>query len=152
MVLRFCHTIIKHVKRWNNDSKQGWQEYEENLMQSILANGNEEAGKKRAVLLSVIGPGTYKLFRNLLSLDNQVKKSMPKSSPHWQHTLEIVQWHKFKSPFHNQGESVVISVAELRSLVEHCNFGQTLKVTLHDCIVYGISDGAIQQWFLSEKE
>ena len=41
-----------------DDSKEDWREYEEHLTQFFLANGIEEAAKKRAVLLSVIGPGT----------------------------------------------------------------------------------------------
>ena len=43
-------------------------------------------------------------------------------------------------------------VAELRSLAEHCNYGQTLEVMLCDRIVCGVSDDAIQRQLLSEKD
>jgi len=52
-----------------HNSKEDWREYEKCLTQFFLANSIEAAEKKRAVLLSVIGSGTYKLLRNLLSPD-----------------------------------------------------------------------------------
>ena len=41
-------------------------------------------------------------------------------------------------------------VAELRSLAEFCNFGQTLEAMLRDCIVCGINDDTIQRRLLAE--
>ena len=41
-------------------------------------------------------------------------------------------------------------VAELRSLAEFCNFGQTLEAMLRDRIVCGINDDAIQRRLLAE--
>ena len=52
--------------------------------------------------------------------------------------------------FHNPGESVVTYVAELHSLKEFCNFGQTLEEMLHDRIVRGNNDDAIQRRLLAE--
>ena len=48
-------------------SKEEWSQYVECLTHFFLANGIDEAEKKRAVFLSVIGPATYKLLRNLLA-------------------------------------------------------------------------------------
>ena len=41
--------------------------------------------------------------------------------------------------------------SELRSLAEHCNFGATLDLMLHDRLVCGINDDAIQCRLLSEQ-
>ena len=50
-----------------NASKEEWPQYEERLTHFFQANDIDDAGKKRAVLLSVVGPVTYKLLRNLLA-------------------------------------------------------------------------------------
>ena len=42
-----------------------WQTYSERLEQYFLANDVEAPEKQRAILLSVCGPATYQLIRNL---------------------------------------------------------------------------------------
>ena len=49
------------------------------------------------------------------------------------------------------GESVATFVAELRSLTEYCNFGDTLEVMIRDHLVCGINDAAIQKRLLGES-
>ena len=44
-----------------------WTNYIENLEYYFLANGIQVAGKKQAVLISVMGPQAYKMLRNLIS-------------------------------------------------------------------------------------
>lgn len=54
---------------------------------------------------------------------------------HFESTLsEIVQQFKYHIRFCQQGESVALYVAELRSLAEYCNFGNQLEMMLCDCI------------------
>ena len=48
-------------------SKEDWTQYVERLEHFFVANGIESAEKKRAVLLTVIGPTAYRRLRNLLS-------------------------------------------------------------------------------------
>ena len=48
-------------------SKEEWPQYEEWLTHFFQANDIDDAEKKRAVLLSVVGPATYKLLRSLLA-------------------------------------------------------------------------------------
>ena len=64
---------------------------------------------------------------------------------------EIVERFKFHSWSRRPGESVATFVAELRSLADFCNFGDTLEVMLRDRIVCGINDDAIQKRLLSES-
>ena len=47
--------------------KEEWPQFEEWLTHFFQANDIDDAEKKRAVLLSVIGPVTYKLLRSLLA-------------------------------------------------------------------------------------
>ena len=39
---------------------------------------------------------------------------------------EIVQYYKFNSRVHQDGESVAIYMLEVRALAQYCNFGETL--------------------------
>ena len=47
--------------------KEDWPSYVECLGYFFVANSIETEGKKKAVLLSAIGAGTYKLLKNLLA-------------------------------------------------------------------------------------
>ena len=87
-----------------------------------------EEEMKRITLLSVIGPHTFKLLRNLLTPDTPGEKSYadlvkvltdhfsPKPS-------EIVQCSKFYNCSRKPNESISAFVAELCLLAEYCNFG-----------------------------
>ena len=58
-------------------SKDGnWQEYVERLEHFFVANGMDDAEKKRAVFLSVMGAATYKTLRNLVSPDKPGDKDV----------------------------------------------------------------------------
>ncbi len=46
---------------------QTWEEHSEVLEQFFVANEIEDEGKQRAILISVVGPQTYSVMRNLLS-------------------------------------------------------------------------------------
>ena len=136
-------------------SKEEWSQYVERLTQFFLANGIDEAEKKRAVFLSVIGPATFKLLRNLLAPEKPGEKAydalITTLSSHFSPApSEIVQRFKFHSRFRNPGESVATFVSEIRSLAEFCNFGRTLEEMLRDRIVCGISDDTIQRRLLAE--
>lgn len=138
-----------------DSSKEEWAQYEERLTQFFLANDIDSAEKKRAVLLSVIGPTTYKVLRSLLAPVKPSEKDytdlVAKLSQHYSPTpSEIVQRFKFHSRFRKPGESVATYVSELRSLAEFCNFGTTLEVMLRDRIVCGINDDTIQRRLLTE--
>ena len=107
------------------------------------------------MLLSVVGPVSYKLLRNLLAPAKPGEKTygelVATLSAHYSPApSEIIQRFKFHSHIRNPGESVATYVAELCSLAEYCNFGQTLEAMLHDRIVCGINDDAIQRHLLTE--
>jgi len=47
---------------------ESWQQYVERLGHFLDANGINDGNKKRSVLLSVVGPATYKLLTSLIAL------------------------------------------------------------------------------------
>ena len=57
--------------------REDWVSYTERLSQYFIANGiaDDEAAKKRAILLSVCGASTYQLMRNLSAPAKPTEKS-----------------------------------------------------------------------------
>ncbi|TWW77348.1 hypothetical protein D4764_12G0007380 [Takifugu flavidus] len=112
---------------------QKWEEYCEVLHHFFRANGIDDAGRRKDILLSAVGSQTYSLMRNLISPPNRVGDKTfdelvkllkdhfnPKPS-------EIVQRCKFNSRYRKQGETVMEFVAVLRKLAQDCNYGDKLS-------------------------
>ncbi|KAJ8049023.1 hypothetical protein HOLleu_01569 [Holothuria leucospilota] len=119
--------MIGTQQQYNSDIET-WTEYIERMEHFFDANEISENEKRKAVLLSSVGPKTYKLMKTLLSpatprdktfteLVKLVKEhECPKPSP-------IVQRFKFNSRKQKKGETVrkdkcVFSVSEVIYLGE----------------------------------
>lgn len=149
-------TVLGRIEEFDPD-KEEWSIYVERLQHFFQANGIAEEDKKRAVLLSVMGAGAYKLVRSLVAPAKPGKKSFKVLTEVMEKHYnpipsEIVQRYKFHTRFRQPSESVSTFVSELRSIAEHCKFGETLEAMLRDRLVCGISDDAIQRRLLSERE
>ena len=110
--------------------------------------------RRREVLLSVIGPTTYSLLRNLVSPAKPAEKSytdlIKALKNHYAPTLSTtVQSFKFQARVRNKGESVASYISELRKLAEHCEFGAGLDERLRDQFISGIADETVQKKLLS---
>ncbi|KAK3733980.1 hypothetical protein QZH41_001130 [Actinostola sp. cb2023] len=113
--------------------------------------------KRKAILLSVIGPSAYKILRNLTSPEKANEKPYeeiitllrnhfaPKPS-------QTVQRFKFHSRVRSQGEKISDFIADLRKLAEGCDFGESLNDMLRDRLVCGIADDKIQNRLLIEQD
>ena len=140
-----------------SSTQESWTAYVERLVQYLAANKIEDPDQQRAVLLSVCGPATYRLIRNLVSpkkpqefkfaeiVEIVQKHHDPKPSV-------IVQRYRFNSRNRRAGESVATYIAELRHLSEHCEFGSTLNQMLRDRLVCGVEEPKIQRRLLAEPD
>jgi len=138
-------------------SQETWAMYVERLELYFIANGIEDAGKKRAVLLTVSGASTYKLIRNLSAPIKPAEKSFDDlvallKSHYTPKPSVIMQRFQFHSRTQRPGETVAAFVAELRQLSEFCEFGATLEDMLRDRLVCGIASSAIQRRLLAEPD
>ena len=138
-----------------DSTKDDWLQYVERLEHFFVANGIDNAEKKRAVLLTAVGAATYKTLRNIVSPSKPGEKSYAQLvealSKHFKPTpSEIVERFKFHSRVRKAGESIATFVSELRSLSEYCNFGATLDDMVRDRLVCGVNDNAIQKRLLAE--
>ena len=139
-----------------NESIELWSSYIERLGHYFVANDVKDDTKKRAILLSSYGVGTYTIIRNLLAPDLPSTKSFDEiveaAGKHFNpKPSSIVQRFRFNSRVRKEGESVADFVAQLRQLSEHCQFGDTLSDMLRDRIVCGINDQRIQRRLLAES-
>ena len=130
-------------------SHEEWSEYAERLVHYFVANWIEAEERRRAILLTVVGPGTYRLLKTLASPKKleDVKLAAthfnPKPSP-------IIKRFEFNSRSQKEGESSAVFVAELRKIAEHCDFGPVLSDMLRDRLVCGTNVKTIQRRLLVE--
>ena len=113
------------------------------------------AEKQRAILLSAVGPSTYRLIRTLVSPDKVTDFSFtalvekarahfnPKPSP-------IVKRYEFNTRRQGENEAVATYIAELRKIAEFCDYGAVLSDMLRDRLVCGIYSRAVQRRLLQE--
>ena len=127
------------------ESEESWSQYVERLEQYFLANEVEDAGKRRAVLLSVCGGSkTYALAREnqpAKPAETTFKKIVDTLEKHFSpKPSEIVERYKLHSRNRKEDEGVAGYVAELHKLTEHCNFRESLPEMLRDRLVCGINN------------
>ena len=134
-----------------------WTQYSERLSHFYTANGikDDEASRKKAILLTVIGPTAYRLMRNLIAPSTVEETSyqdlLEAMKKHYDpQPSEIVQRFKFNTC--SRHRTVSTFVAELRSLAEFCNFGTERDNMLRDHLVCGINNEATQRRLLSEDK
>ena len=136
-----------------------WTQYVERLNYNFVANGIDDATKKRAILLSVVGASTYCLIRNLVAPakpDEMTYKQLVDLVKEHQCPApsETVQRFKLNTRMRQPNESVSTYVAELRSLIEFCGYpaGEQTNKMLRDRLVCSINNSAIQRKLLSVKD
>ena len=120
-----------------------------------MANGIEDATKHQAILLSVCGPSTYQLIRDLLSPTKPTDKSFAELvtlvKEHQQLAPSfIVQHYNFNTRVQQPGETISAFVAQLRKIARDCLYGETLEDMLRDRLVCGCRDHRLQCKLLAD--
>ena len=108
-----------------------------------------------AVLISACGPATYRIIKDVLTPEApstlDFNTIVEKLTQHFQPvTNQIAQHCKFFSCTRSPHESIAEYVAQLKKLVEHCQFGDKLNEMLRDCLVCGVANVKWQQRLLYE--
>ena len=110
----------------------------------------------RAVLISACGPATYRIIKDVLTPEApstvDFDTIVEKLTQHFQPVPnQIAQRCKFFSRIRRPHESIAEYVAQLKKLVEHCQFGDKLNEMLRDRLVCGVANVKWQQRLLSEE-
>ena len=131
-----------------------WEQYTERLEQYFVANGINDAGKKLAVFLTVIGSKAYSLLSDLLAPVKPATKT-------YDELVEVLKLHLRPKPvviaerfrFHQrkqgEDEGVAPYMAALRRLADKCGFRDYLDEALRDRLVCGLRREAIQRKLLT---
>ena len=96
----------------------------------------ENADKKRAIFVSIIGPQAYKLLSSSVAPESPGEKVYiidlvkAMTEHHSPPPLEIIQRYRFNTRFRQQGETVAMYMSELQALAQWCNFGDSLEKML----------------------
>ena len=134
-----------------------WTAYCERVLIYLSANAVEDAGRQRAVFLSVCGAQTYQLIRSLVvpakPTDKTLKELMDLVKEHLQPAPSVImQRFNFNGRMQKGEEAVAEYVAELRRIAEHCEFKDALDEMLRDRLVCGIKDTRVQRRLLAEPK
>ena len=88
-----------------DEKQEEWTQYVERLDHFYAANEIDNTDKKRAILLTIIGPTAYKLLRNFVAPAKTYDALVTAMKQHHNPTLsEIVQHYMFNSHFRQPGE------------------------------------------------
>ena len=138
-----------------DDGLEDWGSYVERADQYFTVNemSNE---KKVPAILSLMGPKTYALLKSLhtsktwrAKLQSHCKKLKDHLNPK---PLEIAECFRFYKQNQKEGESVGDSVAGIRKLSTHCNFGEFQENMLRDRLVCGLKSEHIQNKLLAQAD
>jgi transposase InsO family protein len=148
-----------------------WDSYSERLEQYFEANDLGEIepletnraavtvrqGRRRAILLSVIGGSTYTVLRNLClpakPAEKSYKELLQLLKAHYSpKPSETVQRFKFNTRLRKPDESIAGYVSVLRQMAENCNYGNKLEEMLRDRLVCGVNDDRTQRLLLAEDQ
>ena len=141
-----------------DQSVERWSDYVDRVEQFFIANGipAAEEERRRAVLLTVIGPETYGVLRALLS---PVKPSEKRYADiidclktHFEPGISpIVARYKFNNCSRAQGEAVSTFIKRLREASGPCEYGATLDEAIRDRLVCGVNNPAMTRRLLAES-
>ncbi|KAJ8974579.1 hypothetical protein NQ317_014784 [Molorchus minor] len=135
---------------------ENWTVYSERLEQYFSANQVDDAKKKVATLISLIGTETYKLLRSLChpqlpkdkTYDQLVELLRKQCSPHTSSWRERIKFHEAnQSRYENIGEWFV----RIKTLAVNCEFGSDLTVMLKDKFITGLKKSKILDRLCEEE-
>lgn len=106
-------------------------------------------------LISLIGPKTYTLLKNLFApakaTNKNIKDLLKALRGHLSPKLPVIaERFRFHKRHQWSDESLLTYIAELRNLATHCKFKAALNDTLRDRLVVGFRQESIQKRLLSE--
>jgi len=139
-----------------DESVEQWTCYTERFDYFITANEIADA-KLVPTFLTIMGPKTFNLLRNLLQPAKPGTKTYREIVDILSHhfspkPLVIAERFRFHRRSQEESESVTMFVAALRKLAEHCEFRDTLNDTLRDRLVCGLINEAAQKKLLTESD
>ena len=119
-------TLFGNVQEYDSE-KEEWSQYAERLEHFFLASKVEDAERKRAILLSVMGPACYRLLRSLVAPVKPSEKT-------YKELVDALKEH------HEPMPSEIVQRCKLKYRADHLHMHNGVEF-LHSCpyIVFRIS-------------
>ena len=148
--------LYGHINEFNQD-QENIADYLDRLSFYLEANSVTEENKKKAILLTVIGPVQFRLLKDLSA------PHTPKDKTYDELTKFLKDHHspappkflcraKFEARCKQPNETISEFVAALRRLSEYCDFGTTLDERLTERFVTGIGNIEVQRKLILESD
>ena len=136
---------------------EDFESYAERFEQFLVANAITDAGRKKAIFLTVCGPTVYQLLRNMCAPAKPSEKTLEVlldlAKKHYAPKVSVVvARYRFNSERQKAGQSVSSYVATLKKKASCCNFGENLTEQLRDRFVCGVHDERTQRRLLQEGD
>ena len=120
-----------------DSAHEDWLSQTKRLQLYFTANDIINATKQRVTLLSACGTSTYQLMRSLLVFENHPSPKPSATPP------SVMVYFNFHSCSWHQKETISDFIAELKKLVEHCEFGDSFNRMLRNRLVCGSNNQRI---------
>ena len=148
--------LYGHINEFNQ-TEENINDYLDRLDFYLEANNVSASEKKRAILLSVVGPQQFRLLKDLAAPSKPAEKSFQElckllKDHHAPSPPKFLSRAKFDARKRQPGESIANFVAALRHLSEHCEFGETLNDRLCEKFVTGLNNSDIQRKLILERD
>ena len=148
--------LYGQIKEFNSNDET-IHDYLDRLSFYLEANNVTIEAKKRAVLLTVIGPQQFRLLKDLCAPASLTTKSFNELSKlltdhHAPTPSKFLCRARFDSRTRQPNESISEYVAALRHLSRFCEFGDTLSDRLCEKFVTGVNSPDIQRKLLLESD
>ncbi|KAK3723785.1 hypothetical protein QZH41_007092 [Actinostola sp. cb2023] len=108
--------------------EQRWTTWKDEFLLYVAASGVSKVTQKRAILLHLAGPGVREIFKtydeDIKGKDDDFDKALKCLSEHFKLKKNVPKARQtFLSTKPNPGETINNYVTRLKSLVEHCEYG-----------------------------
>ncbi len=137
------------------EGEEQFEYYLERLEQFFVANAIAD-DRAVSVFLTVIGPKSYGLLKNLVSPGKPCDKSLEElkvllKNHYTPEPLVIAERFKFHKRDQKQDETVATYLIELKRLASTCKFQAFLNEAIRDRLVCGLENSTCQKKLLAEK-
>lgn len=133
-----------------DESNEAIENYLQRLEAWLSVNDIDDAGKKRDVLISEIGPAPYATLKDLAypaavnakSFDELQELLLSHYKPQ---TTSLTDRYKLNYRKQEPNESMTQFIAALKKLSSTCNYGDQLEERLRDALTFGVRDLKIRK-------
>ena len=144
--------LLGTVKEWDC-AEEIWTYYIERVKFFFAANDVSTEGKKRAILLSVVGAKHYAVLKRLAE-NKPEEKTFEElcilMERHIRPTTNVIhERFLFNTRDKKEDESISEYVTLLRKMSEHCNFEKKVNEHIHDRLVVGVKDEKIKMQYVA---